>query len=103
MFIKKETLLQVFSCELCKISKNNLFTEHLLATASDIFIQILGRSKIYVNDFVNQQSGLVVCLPKTITFNLNHEMKQIIFSGTPRNLKKAFWLLTKCNKGDVTG
>ena len=32
-FIKKETLTQVFSCELGKISKNT-FTEHLLPTAS---------------------------------------------------------------------
>ena len=32
---KKETLIQVFSCELCKISKNNFFTEHLWTTASD--------------------------------------------------------------------
>ena len=33
-FIKKETLVQVFSCEFCKISKNTFFTEHLRATAS---------------------------------------------------------------------
>ena len=33
-FIKKETLAQVFSCELCEISKNTFFTEHLRATAS---------------------------------------------------------------------
>ena len=32
-FIKKETLAQVFSCEFCKISKNNFFTEHVWATA----------------------------------------------------------------------
>ena len=53
-----------------------------------IFIQILGRSKIYVNESVNRQSGLVVYLPATVIFNLNHELKQIIFLGTPRNLKK---------------
>ena len=35
-FIKKETLAQVFSCEFCEISKNTFFTEHLLATASDL-------------------------------------------------------------------
>ena len=29
---------------------------------------------------MNRQSGLVVYLPTTITFNLNHEMKQIIFT-----------------------
>ena len=33
-FIKKENLAQVFSCELCEISKNTFFTEHLRATAS---------------------------------------------------------------------
>ena len=33
-FIKKETLAQAFSCELCKISKNTFFTEHLWTTAS---------------------------------------------------------------------
>ena len=33
-FIKKETLALVFSCEVCKISKNTFFTEHFLATAS---------------------------------------------------------------------
>ena len=27
--IKKETLAEVFSCEICKISKNTFFTEHL--------------------------------------------------------------------------
>ena len=28
-FIKKETLVQVFSCEFCEISKNTFFTEHI--------------------------------------------------------------------------
>ena len=31
--MKKETLAQVFPCELCEISKNTFFTEHLRATA----------------------------------------------------------------------
>ena len=31
---KKETLVQVFSCEFCEISKNNFFTEYLRTTAS---------------------------------------------------------------------
>ena len=34
-FIKKETLPQVFPCELCKSSKGTFFTEHLGATASE--------------------------------------------------------------------
>ena len=33
-FIKKETLIQVFSFEFCEISKNTFFTEHLWAAAS---------------------------------------------------------------------
>ena len=33
-FIKKEALAQVFSYEVCKISKNTFFTEHLRMTAS---------------------------------------------------------------------
>ena len=33
-FIKKEALVQVFSCEFCEISKTTIFTEHLWTTAS---------------------------------------------------------------------
>ena len=33
-FSTNETLTRVFSCEFCEISKNNFFTEHILATAS---------------------------------------------------------------------
>ena len=33
-FIKKETLVQLISCEFCEISENTSFTEHLWATAS---------------------------------------------------------------------
>ena len=34
-FIKKDTLVQMFTCEFCEISKNTFFTEHLWTTASD--------------------------------------------------------------------
>ena len=33
-FIKKEALTQVFSWEICEISRNTFFTEHLRTTAS---------------------------------------------------------------------
>ena len=41
--IKKETLAQVFSCELCEISKNTFFTEHLrwLAYIKGTVMQIM--------------------------------------------------------------
>ena len=35
-FIKKETLVQVFSSKICEISKNTFFTKRLLETASVI-------------------------------------------------------------------
>ena len=34
-FIKKEALVQVFSCEFCEFSKNTFLTEFLRAAASD--------------------------------------------------------------------
>ena len=37
-FNKKETLVQVFSCEFCEISKNTFFTEHLWTIASENFL-----------------------------------------------------------------
>ena len=37
---KKETLAQVFSCEICEISYNVFFTEHLQATASACYYYI---------------------------------------------------------------
>ena len=33
--IKKETLAQVLSCEICDISKNIFFTEHIWTTAPE--------------------------------------------------------------------
>ena len=37
IFIKKETLAQVSSCEFCEIFQNTFFIEHLRATASEYF------------------------------------------------------------------
>ena len=53
---------------------------HLISTKNNysvVFIQILGRSKIYVNESSNRQSGLVVYLPTTIIFN-NLILKNLI-------------------------
>ena len=35
--IKKEPWAQVFSCKFCEISQNTYFTEHLWATASELY------------------------------------------------------------------
>ena len=36
LFIKKETLAQVFSCEFCEIFKNTFPTEHLQTATSEV-------------------------------------------------------------------
>ena len=41
LFLKKETLAQVFFCEFCEIFKNTFFTEYLLATASVVLRESL--------------------------------------------------------------
>ena len=38
LYIKKENLAQVFSCESCKISKNTFFTEHLWVSDSNFWM-----------------------------------------------------------------
>ena len=39
-FIKKRTLIQVFSCEFCEISKNIFFKEHLRVIVSGMYYLI---------------------------------------------------------------
>ena len=79
----------MLSCELCETSKRHFFLHNTFwQLPLIIFIQILGRSKIYENESVHRQSGLVVYLHTTIIFNLSHEMKQIILPATPWNLNK---------------
>ena len=57
--IKKETLVQVFYCEFCEISKNTFFTEHHWATASvraidDTHIKIAKSNKYYSYDNIRK-------------------------------------------------
>ena len=52
-FIKKETLVQVFSCEFRKIFKNTFFTEQLRLTASGLVMPCLN-SDLY---FISKTSG----------------------------------------------
>ena len=60
LFFKKETLAQVFSCEFCEISKNNLFTEHLrwllLLTVKLVHV-CFWKLKLAKLDFNNLQKG----------------------------------------------
>ena len=57
-FIKKETLVQVFSCEFWEIIKNTLFTEYLrwlllfLETASLIYYEYQKSRKTNISEFI---------------------------------------------------
>ena len=53
-YIKKESLAQVFPCEICEISKNTFFIEHLWATASvknGYFIRVSTRSARFIKAY----------------------------------------------------
>ena len=39
---------EVFSCEFCAISKNNFFTEHFWATASELFIKMFSYDRFAI-------------------------------------------------------
>ena len=65
-FIKKETLAQVFSYEVCKISKNTFFTEHIWATASAHVMNLL---LFLILESVNMIIVLICCKNMTIIFS----------------------------------
>ena len=60
-FIYKGTLAQVCSCEICEISKNILFTDHLRATASEEKPSV-SRPKCwrtFVSDYLDLRTKLI--------------------------------------------
>ena len=61
--MKKETLAQVFSCELCEISRNTFFTEHLRTTASDFKNIYLINRRFFIVDFEDLCNRCVIYLP----------------------------------------
>ena len=75
--IKKWTLAQVFHCELCEISKNTFFTEHLRTTTSDhmIIIREYLLQIIFVYVILILQKILQIVLYIWKTFYLMNSMK----------------------------
>ena len=65
-FIKKETLAQVFSYEVCKISKNTFFAEHIQATAS---AHVKNLVLFLILESVNMIIVLICCKNMTIIFS----------------------------------
>ena len=60
IFIKREFLVQLFSCEFYEICKSNFLTEHLRATASGI----ISNNRFPFKNFV-----FIICLQKQ---NISH-------------------------------
>ena len=63
-FIKKETLVQVFSSEFCKIFKSTFCTEHLRTTASEINKLINQIAKLINELLLEESNGLTSFLRK---------------------------------------
>ena len=73
-FIKKESLVQVFSCEFYKVSKKTFFPEHLWATASEVFARVQRVVKGHYNNLINHMTS---CEPAN---NLTKSREKIILS-----------------------
>ena len=83
-FIKKETLAQLFSCELCEISMNTFFTEHLWTTSESLrigpilknlwfaFIKVTRNKFYYHTSFLRDFFCNSIFDVKTIKFNRFH-------------------------------
>ena len=65
-FIEKETLTQVFSYEVCKISKNTFLTKHIWATASAHVMNLL---LFFILESVTMIFVLICCKNMTIIFS----------------------------------
>ena len=62
--LKKETLVQVFSSEFCKIFKSTFCTEHLRTTASEINKLINQIAKLINELLLEESNGLTSFLRK---------------------------------------
>ena len=69
--LKKETLLQVFSCAFCKISKDALLTEDLRVTASESTTFEISRQLLQPNEklLIGQYQRLVQDLWEHLIWN----------------------------------
>ena len=61
LFIKKEALIQVFSCEFNEILKNSSFTKHLLVTTSDNLL-----SAIFYSHSSSKSQACIYCIYITL-------------------------------------
>ena len=75
-FIKKETSTQVFSCEVFKIFKYTIFTEHLPTTASWNIIQILALREKNSEDAIDWRFKRIVLLRHGLS---SYVMKGLLF------------------------
>ena len=74
LFIKRETLTQVFCCEFCKISKNTYFIEHLRTAASE-HCKISCTTSSFVLEFFGRTA--FPFLPKITTTDSSYKFYKI--------------------------
>ena len=85
-----QTPSQVFSCEICEISKNTYFGEHLQIAVSKIFIWTLSMSKSHNIVKLQRMNGLILLRSEAVVQRCS---AKIVFLGLrlATLLKKSFW------------
>ena len=86
-FIKKETLVQVFSCEFCEIFKNTYFEEHLRTTASGFMFFVFLKPYSY-NSTTTSNHNIMTCMQ-------GHFTQSITLSWIRYSVKKVFLELSQ--------
>ena len=110
-FIKKKTLVQVFSCEFCEVFRNNVFTEHLRVTASNIrdklmlvnmtfdksrtFSLVIGLFQVIISSSAGWCNGETICFDKIHLFWYNTvlHLHAVIINGNYGLNNRNLWFL----------
>ena len=80
-FIKKGTLAQMFSCELCEISKSTFFTEHPWTTASGWIVKKVWNSLVLNLLWKNSLPRKLLTLIRLYKVTGNFEIQMLVFIG----------------------
>ena len=92
---KKETLVQVFSCELCELSKNTFFTEQIWTTLAMTFAKRILQTQVVLGIFDYSTICLIdklisdqCCLSyRNQSFDLHYKSNVVSISKTTPGLK----------------
>ena len=79
-FIEKGSLVHMFSCEFCEISKNTFFTEHLRVTASGYFYPM---GKILDKHLWNTEAVAQRCSLKKVFLEISQNSQENTCARVP--------------------